>query len=84
MRIQVFGSGCASCKRLLDNAREAARAIGPDIDVEYVTDLERIVAMGILRTPGLAIDGKVRSTGRVPDAKEIRRMVAEAKLGAGA
>jgi small redox-active disulfide protein 2 len=69
--IAVLGSGCDNCKRLEANAREAAALAGVEAEITKVTDYAEIVAFGIMSTPGLVIDGKVVSYGRVPSAGDI-------------
>jgi len=75
MEIKVVGSGCKNCKNLLKNAEEAVRESGADAPDVYVTDMADILATGILRTPGLIINGKIKTMGRVTSAKEIRQMI---------
>jgi small redox-active disulfide protein 2 len=75
MEIKVLGSGCANCKKLYEAAKQAAAETGAGIDVIYVTDMKEIIKTGIMRTPGLMIDGKMKSMGRVPGAKEIKQMI---------
>jgi small redox-active disulfide protein 2 len=75
--IEVLGSGCPNCRRLEANAREAAVMAGVEADVKHVTDSREIVARGVLSTPGLVIDGRVVSTGRVPSAGDIAVWLSE-------
>ncbi len=80
MKIQVLGSGCATCKKLFDLTREAVEALNSGTEVEYVTGEEgvrKIVAMGLMQSPVLAIDGKPVLVGRVPDAEKLRALIAE-------
>jgi len=70
-KIEVLGSGCNNCIRLEKNAREAVALAGVEAEITKVTDYEQIVASGIMSTPGLVIDGKVVSVGRVPSAADI-------------
>ncbi len=77
MEIKVLGSGCANCKKLLSFAKEAAREMAIDSEVVYVTDMMEIVAAGLMRTPGLIINGKIKASGRIPPVKEIKGMIAE-------
>jgi len=79
MEIKVVGSGCANCKKLLASVKEVVADLGVQADVLYVTELADILATGIMRTPGLMIDGKVKSMGRVPSVKEIGQMISDAK-----
>ncbi len=65
MKIQILGSGCAKCKMLEQHAREAVAELGLQAEVEKVSDIETIVEMGVMMTPALAIDGIVKSVGRV-------------------
>lgn len=74
--IKVLGHGCANCNRLEANAREALARSGTEGEVEHVTDDAAIMAYGVLSTPGLVIDGRVASYGRVPSADEIARWLA--------
>ena len=64
--IEVLGSGCANCRKLEANAREAVAEAGVDAEILHVTDMAEIASRGVLNTPGLAIDGRVVSTGRIP------------------
>ena len=69
--IEVLVSGCPNCHRLAANAREAAAIAGVEADVVHVTDPGEIVARGVMSTPGLVIDGRVVSVGRIPSAGDI-------------
>jgi small redox-active disulfide protein 2 len=71
VKIEVLGSGCANCKKLEANAREAAGMAGVEAEVLKVTDYGEIAARGVMNTPGLVIDGVVKSAGRVPSAGDI-------------
>jgi small redox-active disulfide protein 2 len=71
VRIEILGPGCANCQRLEANAREAVAAAGFEAEVIHVTDYPAIMARGVLSTPGLVIDDRVVSVGRVPSAVDI-------------
>lgn len=71
MKIEVLGPGCANCRRLEQLTREAVQAAGVEAQIVKVTDYAEIAAFGILSTPGLVIDGRVVSYGRVPSAADI-------------
>lgn len=70
-KIEVLGPGCNNCVRLEKNTRDAIAATGIDAEVTKVTDYAEIMAHGIMSTPGLVIDGKVVSYGRIPSADDI-------------
>jgi small redox-active disulfide protein 2 len=65
LKLQILGTGCAKCKLLEQHAREAVAELGLEADIEKVSDIEGIMAMGVMMTPALAIDGIVKSVGRV-------------------
>lgn len=69
--VKVLGAGCASCHKLLENAQAAIERLGGGIDLEYVTDIDRVVAYGVMRMPALVVDGKVVSSGAVLSPDEI-------------
>ena len=70
-KIEVLGPGCNNCVRLEKNTRDALAATGIDAEVTKVTDYAEIMAYGIMSTPGLVIDGKVVSYGRIPSVDDI-------------
>ena len=70
-KIQILGTGCSKCKKLEDNVRDAVKSLALDCEVEKVTDIQEIMKFGILMTPGLVIDGRVISSGRILNIKEI-------------
>lgn len=71
MRVTVYGPGCPKCKQTEEIAREAVRQAGVEADVEKVADFVEIAKAGVLATPGVAVNGVVRSRGRVPKVDEI-------------
>ncbi len=75
MTIQILGPGCPNCRNLEKNAREAVARLGIEAQIEKVTDMDRIVEMGVLRTPGYAIDGIVQNSGRISTADEIEASI---------
>ena len=78
MEIKVLGPGCANCKKLYAEAEKAIAQSGQPATITKVEAMEEIVAYGILRTPGLVIDGKVVASGRIPSAAEIVAMITTA------
>ena len=77
MKVQILGTGCARCKLLTANAEKAVLELGFKAEIEKVTEISEILKFQILMTPGLAINGKVKSAGRVPVPEEIRQMLIE-------
>jgi small redox-active disulfide protein 2 len=75
MKIEVLGSGCAKCKLLAERAEEAARGLGVDFTLLKVTEYPEIVARGVMSTPGLVVDGVVKSQGHVPTVAAIQGML---------
>lgn len=75
MKVQILGSGCAKCKLLEEHAREAVAELGIQADVEKVTDIAAIAGMGVMTTPALAIDGVVRSMGRVLTKDQVASLL---------
>jgi small redox-active disulfide protein 2 len=76
-KIEVLGPGCDNCKRVEANAREAVMMAGVEAEIVKVTDYREIAAHGILSTPGLIIDGVIRSYGRIPSAGDIALWLTE-------
>ena len=74
MKIQILGSGCKSCQRLYENAQAAAQESGLDFEMEKIQDFQQISAMGVMKTPALAIDGKVKFSGKVMEKDEIKNL----------
>ena len=73
MIIKILGSGCANCTKLYDNTKEAVEALGIDATIEKVSEIKDIMAYGVMRTPALVVDEKVKIMGRVPSAEEIKK-----------
>ncbi len=77
MQIQVLGSGCATCKKLFEATKKAVAEMNLQTEVEYITDIQKIIAMGLIQTPVLAIDGKPGMVGRVPEIEKIKQIISE-------
>jgi small redox-active disulfide protein 2 len=75
MTIQIFGTGCPKCRQLESNAREALAGMTLEATVEKVTDLDQIMNMGVMMTPALAVDGVVKSAGKVLTKSEIAQIL---------
>lgn len=79
MMIHVLGTGCGKCKTLYEIANKALLETGVDGKVEKIEDIQQIMAYQILMTPGLAINGEVKSAGRIPSLDEVKKMILVAK-----
>jgi small redox-active disulfide protein 2 len=75
MKIQVLGTGCPKCRKLEEMARKAAEELNLDYSLEKISQINEIVAMGVMSTPALAVDGKVVLSGRLPEEDELRQML---------
>jgi small redox-active disulfide protein 2 len=73
--IQVLGTGCPKCRKLTEAAEEAAKAAGIEYRLEKVTDMQKIIAFGVMATPALVVDGEVKVSGRVPSVDELKGML---------
>ena len=81
MKIEVYGPGCANCKRLEQQTREALANLGQEAEVTKVDDLIAISDAGVMRTPALGIDGKLVLQGRVPGVQELATLIAKVRDG---
>ncbi len=76
-KIEILGTGCAKCQRLEKNAKKAVKELGIDAEVEEVQDLQEISSRGVMSTPGLAVDGEVKATGKVLNPEQIKKLLKE-------
>jgi len=76
LTVKILGSGCANCKKLEAVAREAAASVGLDAEFIKVTDMKAIMAYDLLSTPGLVVNEKLVSSGRIPTQAEVRQWLA--------
>jgi len=77
MIIKVLGTGCTKCKTLENRLIDLKAKYHLDIDIEKVTQLNDIMAYGVMMTPGLVIDGKLKSVGKVPQEAELLQLIRE-------
>lgn len=75
-KIQILGTGCPKCKTLMANAEAAVKAAGVEATVEKVDKIADIMKFSVMVTPALAVDGVVKSAGKVLSADEIRKFLA--------
>lgn len=75
-RLQILGTGCPKCKLLTEHTEAAARELGLDYELEKVTEIERILAFGVVATPALVVDGEIRVFGHVPTVTRLKELLA--------
>ena len=78
VEIKVLGPGCANCKRLEQITRKVVGNLAVDANIKKVTDYQEIVKLGVMTTPGLIVNDKVVSSGRIPSETEITDWVINA------
>ncbi|MFH1287771.1 MAG: thioredoxin family protein [bacterium] len=72
MKIEILGTGCPKCKKLYEHAEQALKETGINAELKKVTDIKEIMNNGVMITPALAIDGKIKSAGKIPSVEEIK------------
>ncbi len=72
IHIAVLGPGCSNCKALYERTLLAAQELGLEFDIDKITDLKVIMGYGIMSTPALVVDGKVKVSGRVPSVEQLK------------
>ena len=75
MKLQILGTGCAKCDALTQATEKAVQTLGLPYEIEKVTDLKQIMAFGVMTTPALVVDGKVKLSGKVPSVDEIKSLL---------
>ena len=75
MKIKVLGPGCPKCKQLAETTEEIAKELNIEYDLEKITDVNDIMTYGVFMTPGLVVDGQVKSVGKIPSKEEIKNML---------
>jgi len=81
MEIKVLGPGCPNCAEVEKRVKNALAELGIAADVEKITDIRKMMSYGILATPGLVIDGQVKSSGRIPRIEDIKLWIRDAAGG---
>lgn len=71
-KVQVLGTGCPKCKQLTENAEQAAQDLGIECEITKVTNLNDIMAFGVMMTPALVVDGDVKASGKVLSPDQIK------------
>jgi len=75
MKIQVLGSGCPTCKKLFEQTKEAVSALGLKAEVEYSTDVSKIIELGIMSSPVLVVDGNPVMVGAPGNTDKIKSLL---------
>ncbi len=75
-KLQILGTGCTRCANLATATEQAAHVLGLEYQMEKVTDLKQIMSFGVMMTPALVVDGKVKVAGRVPSLEELKKLIA--------
>ena len=73
--LQILGTGCPKCNQLAAAAESAAKAAGIEYHLEKVTDIDQIMRFGVMVTPALVVDGRVKVVGRIPTADELQQLI---------
>ena len=73
--VKVLGAGCKSCHEQYENAKKAAASLGLSLEVEYITDMQKVMEYGVMRMPAIVINEKVASQGKVLKAAEAESLL---------
>ncbi len=79
MKIEVVGLGCPRCKATEKNVNEALRELGIAAEVIHVSDIKEIRGKGVMFTPAVIVDGKIRTSGKIPTVDEIKKILSTSK-----
>ena len=77
MKIEILGTGCPKCKKLLELAEKAVRDTGVAADISKVDKIKDIMNYGVMVTPALVIDGEVKVSGKIPGEEDIKKWIME-------
>ncbi|MDO4517105.1 MAG: thioredoxin family protein [Bacillota bacterium] len=73
--VKVLGAGCASCHEQLENAQKAVKNLGLPVEVEYVTDLQKVMEYGVMSLPAIVVNDKVAAMGKVLKAADVEKLL---------
>ena len=73
--IKVLGAGCKSCHEQYENAKQAVRNMGLDLEVEYITDMEKVMTYGVMSMPAIVVNEQVVSVGKVLKAADVEKLL---------
>ncbi len=74
-KLQILGTGCPKCKKLMENVQIAAKELDMEVEFEKIEQLDKIMEFGVMMTPALAIDGEVKAAGKVLNVEEIKKIL---------
>ncbi len=75
MTIKILGSGCANCKKLQAIIEEVIKEMGVEASIEKIEEIQKIMGYGVMRTPAIVINEKVKAFGRIPNKEEIKKFI---------
>ena len=75
MSVKVLGVGCASCHEQYEQAKATVKSMGLDVEVEYITDLQKVVGYGAMSMPALVVNEKVVAMGKVLKAADVEKLL---------
>lgn len=79
MKIEVYGTGCANCQALENSVKKAVEELGVEAEIVKIKEMDKMFEAGITGTPGLAIEGEIKSMGRIPSVDEIKKWIESKK-----
>lgn len=77
MKVEVYGTGCANCKSLEKTVKKAVEELNMNVEIVKIQDMDKILEAGLISMPGLAVDGEIKSMGRLPSVDEIKKWIKE-------
>ena len=77
MKVQVYGTGCANCKALEKAVKKAVKELDMDVEIVKIQDMDKILEAGLMSMPGFAVEGEIKSMGRLPSVDEIKKWIKE-------
>lgn len=75
MKIEILGTGCAKCDKMEEMVKLALEETGVNADVNHIRDIKKIMTYGVMTTPALVINGKVKAAGKLPSSEEIKKIL---------
>ena len=78
--IKVLGAGCKNCHKQYENAKEAVKSMGLSVEVEYITDMQKVMEYGVMSMPAIVVNEKVVSMGKVLKAEDVVKLLEKSGL----